>query len=157
MFLADHLCRCLGLGGLHDSSAGRLALLYILRVVVNPSMAPRHVVLAVIGTTEAVAWERAVAWWVLAKRFFVAVHFVRFTLVPEETSSRRELKIRAFIMTTTEGLEVGVNVLVILALQHFGFMTTILSGQEGAMIEAISMRSSVVKRMAPWRDDAFSR
>lgn len=60
----------LGLGdsvSFADGSASSWTLLLDFdRLGIDPSMAARHVVLAIVGAAEAVAGKRAVAWWVVA-------------------------------------------------------------------------------------------
>jgi hypothetical protein len=134
--------------------------------IVDPAVAAGHVVLAVIGSGEAIARNRAVAWGVFAQGLGVAMHVVSLTFVAQKASSRRELKVSALVVPALERLKVRVNVfaggevsrgtrcsltlnLLIFALELLWLVSAILSRGEWAVIVPILGREDLVQFVAP--------
>lgn len=147
--------RGLGLANLGNACTSRLPLLAFQGVVINPTMATGHVVLAIVRATEAIAWQRTIARRILAQGFLVAVHLMRLALMAEQASSRGELQVGALVVAAAERFQMRIDVLVVLALQHFWFVPTVFSGGKRAMVEAIVRRTSVIQVVAAWRDAAL--
>ena len=164
--------RGLGLANLGNACTGRLPLLAFQRVVVNPTMAAGHVVLAIVRATESIAWQRTIARRVLAQGFLVAVHLMRLALMAEQASSRGELQVGALVVAAAERFQMRIDVLavpyqlsaqvqhmrgniLILALQHLWLVPTVFSGGKRAMVETIVRRTSIIQVVAAWRDAAL--
>jgi hypothetical protein len=85
-------------------------LLVVDRATLNPSVAASHMILAVVGAAEAIAWHGARARWVFAEGFGMAVHFMGFPFMAKKASRGWELEVSALVVLALAWLQVRINV-----------------------------------------------
>ena len=135
----DGLALCLALHGRRGLSGGALELVDTL-----------HVVEEVVAAREAVAWHSTLAILEVAevRPRAVSVHTVRLTFVTKQARGGRKLNADASLLVATEWLQVRVDVLVVVALQRCGLVSTARLALLGAVVLAVLVRTPLVEGVA---------
>jgi len=105
----------------------------------------------VVPPGEAIAGKSTLASSVEAKVWSVTVtmHAMSFTLVTKQASGRGELLLGACFLPASEGLQVRIDELVVVALQLRSLVRAVLRGLEGAPEESIGVRTFGIQSMSP--------